>query len=151
MPALDKDLVFVHPRALVECDKIGPRTRIWAFAHVMAGAQIGSDCNLGDHVFVESGVTLGNNVTVKNGVSLWNGIAIEDNAFIGPNCVFTNDPNPRAFIKKSREKLLRTLVREGDDRRQRHSAVRNNCWSIRVRWRWSCGLASSSRFWVVRE
>ena len=30
--------VFVHERALVETDDIGPGTRIWAFAHVMAGS-----------------------------------------------------------------------------------------------------------------
>jgi len=102
---------FVHPRALVESDAIGPRTRIWAFAHVMEGAKIGADCNLGDHSFIESGVVLGNNVTVKNGVSLWSGLTVEDNVFLGPHCVFTNDRNPRAYIKKSVSELLPTVIR----------------------------------------
>jgi len=105
--------VFIHPQALVESREIGPRTRVWAFAHVLAGARIGSDCNLGDHVFVESGVTLGNNVTVKNGVSLWEGITVENDVFIGPNSVFTNDLNPRAFIKKRGKELLPTRLCEG--------------------------------------
>jgi len=104
---------YRHPQALVETEDIGPNTRIWAFAHVMSGAQIGANCNLGDHTFIESGVKLGNNVTVKNGVSLWTGITIEDDVFLGPNCVFTNDPNPRAYIKKSEIELLPTLVRPG--------------------------------------
>jgi UDP-2-acetamido-3-amino-2,3-dideoxy-glucuronate N-acetyltransferase len=113
MQLLDNNSAFVHTQALVESSEIGPRTRVWAFAHVMAGARIGSDCNLGDHVFVESGVRVGNNVTVKNGVSLWAGITVENNVFIGPNCVFTNDPSPRAFIKKPEEALLSTCIREG--------------------------------------
>jgi UDP-2-acetamido-3-amino-2,3-dideoxy-glucuronate N-acetyltransferase len=102
---------FVHPQALVESREIGPRTRIWAFAHVMKGARIGADCNIGDHAFVESDVVLGNNVTVKNGVAVWSGLRVEDNVFLGPNCVFTNDPNPRAYIKKGPETLVSTLIR----------------------------------------
>lgn len=86
---------FIHPTALVETDRIGPRTRIWAFAHVMAGAAIGADCNIGDHVFVEAGVTIGDDVTVKNGVSVWRHVHIADHVFVGPNAVFTNDRLPR--------------------------------------------------------
>ena len=104
---------FVHPNALVESAKIGPGTRIWAFAHVMKGAQIGRGCNICDHVFVESNARIGNNVTVKNGVAIWDGVVIEDNVFIGPNVVLTNDRNPRAEVKKSREEWLPTLIRAG--------------------------------------
>ena len=43
-------------------DAIGAGTRIWAFAHVLAGARIGVDCNIGDHAFVEGGATLGDRV-----------------------------------------------------------------------------------------
>jgi UDP-2-acetamido-3-amino-2,3-dideoxy-glucuronate N-acetyltransferase len=103
--------VFAHPLALVDTDDVGERTRIWAFAHVMRGAHVGSDCNLGEHTFIETGASLGNNVTVKNGVSVWAGVTVEDNCFLGPHCVFTNDRNPRAYIKKRPEALLSTLVR----------------------------------------
>ena len=58
----------IHPQALVETDQIGSGTCIWAFAHVMKGAKIGCNVNIGDHAFVESGVSIGNNVTVKNQV-----------------------------------------------------------------------------------
>lgn len=104
---------YAHPQALVESDQIGPRTRIWAFAHVMPGAHIGADCNLGDHVFVESGVVLGDNVTVKNGVAIWDGVKAENNVFIGPNVVFTNDRNPRATVKKTKDQFLATYLCEG--------------------------------------
>ena len=33
---------FIHSHALVESENIGTGTRIWAFAHVMPGAVIGS-------------------------------------------------------------------------------------------------------------
>ena len=86
---------FIHPSALVETDRIGEGTRIWAFAHVMAGATVGAHCNIGDHVFIESNVRLGNYVTVKNGVSIWEHVHIADSVFIGPQVVFTNDRFPR--------------------------------------------------------
>lgn len=100
-----------HPQALVESDQIGEGTRVWAFAHVMKDARIGRHCNIGEHCYIEQGVTLGDNVTVKNGVNVWAGVTIEDNVFLGPNCVLTNDPNPRAYIKKSGDSLVETVIR----------------------------------------
>jgi UDP-2-acetamido-3-amino-2,3-dideoxy-glucuronate N-acetyltransferase len=102
---------FVHPAAIVESSDIGPRTRVWAFAHVMSGAQVGSDCNICEQVFIEAGAVLGNNVTVKNGVAVWRGVVIEDNVFLGPNCVLTNDHNPRAYIKRPELQLDTTTIR----------------------------------------
>lgn len=102
---------FAHPQALVETEDIGLGTRIWAFAHVLPGARIGAECNICDHAFIETGVVLGNNVTIKNGVAIWQGVRVEDNVFLGPNCVLTNDPNPRAYIKKPGAALQTTLIR----------------------------------------
>ncbi len=85
---------FVHPKALVETRSIGSGTRVWAFAHVMKGAVIGLDCNVGDHAFVESDVRIGDRVTVKNGVSIWKGVTLENDVFVGPNAAFTNDRFP---------------------------------------------------------
>ena len=87
---------FIHGHALVESDSIGPGTRVWAFAHVMPGAVIGSDCNVCDHTYVEDDVVVGDRVTIKSGVYLWNGLRIEDDVFIGPQATFTNDPFPRS-------------------------------------------------------
>ncbi len=104
---------FAHPKALVESRAIGAGTRIWAFAHVMDGAIVGNHCNICDHAFIESHAVLGNNVTIKNGVSVWDGVVLEDDVFVGPNAVFTNDINPRAAIKKTREQFAATRVRQG--------------------------------------
>ena len=105
--------VFVHEKALCESDAIGPRTRVWAFAHVMKGAQVGADCNIGDHAFIEGGARLGNRVTVKNAVLVWDKVTIEDDVFLGPNMVFTNDMRPRSAFKKGVEAFLPTQVGKG--------------------------------------
>ena len=105
--------IYIHPKALVESDQIGAGTRIWAFAHVMKGAIIGNDCNICDHSFVESSVKIGNRVKIKNGVSVWEKVTIEDDVFLGPNCVLTNDINPRAAIAKGSVGFLPTLIKKG--------------------------------------
>lgn len=101
---------FVHARALVESEAIGSGTRIWAFAHVMPGAVIGSDCNVCDHTYVEGGVVVGDRVTIKSGVYLWDGLSIEDDVFIGPQATFTNDLFPRS---RQPFGLIRTTIRRG--------------------------------------
>ena len=76
---------YLHPAALVETGRIGGGTRVWAFAHILPGAEIGADCNICDHVFIENDVTIGDRVTIKCGVQIWDGVTIEDDVFIGPN------------------------------------------------------------------
>jgi len=102
---------FRHPHAIVETDRIGPGTRVWAFAHVLPGAVIGRDCNICDHVFIENDVVVGDRVTVKCGVQLWDGVTLEDDVFVGPNATFTNDPFPRSG--QYPERFARTTVRAG--------------------------------------
>jgi acetyltransferase-like isoleucine patch superfamily enzyme len=100
---------FVHPQAIVETADIGSGTRIWAFSHVMKNVRLGANCNVGEHCYLESGVVVGNDVVIKNGVALWEGVTIEDRAFLGPNCVFTNDLYPRSKVVNNR---VHTVVRE---------------------------------------
>ena len=111
---------FIHPNALVETQQIGEGTRIWAFAHVLKGVQIGANCNIGDHCFIESGVRIGDNVTIKNDNKLWEGVTIEDGVFIGPGVFFTNDMYPRSprlpavqARYSTKQWLLPTCVKEG--------------------------------------
>ena len=102
---------FKHPQALVESEKIGKGTRVWAFAHILPDAVIGEDCNICDHTFIENNVVVGNRVTVKCGVQLWDGLTLEDDVFIGPNVTFTNDPFPRS--RKRPKEFSKTLVQKG--------------------------------------
>lgn len=102
-----------HPSAYVdEPAEIGDGTRIWHFSHIMSGARIGRDCNLGQNCFVASGVVLGDRVKVQNNVSLYAGTVVEDEVFLGPSCVLTNVTNPRAQVDR-RSLYEPTLLRRG--------------------------------------
>jgi UDP-2-acetamido-3-amino-2,3-dideoxy-glucuronate N-acetyltransferase len=96
MPDSQQKPPFIHSHALVESDNIGPGTRIWAFAHVMPGAVIGSGCNICDHTYIDEDVVIGDRVTIKAGVYVIDGMRVEDDVFIGPLASFTNDRFPRS-------------------------------------------------------
>ena len=92
---------FSHPTAIIDpAAKIGEGPKIWHFSHVMAGAEIGKNCNLGQNVVVSPGVKLGSNVKVQNNISIYGGTVIEDDVFLGPACALTNVTNPRSEIKR---------------------------------------------------
>lgn len=105
------DEVFVHEHGLCETDAVGPGTRIWAFAHVLMGANVGASCNICDGVFIEGGAVVGDRVTIKPGVQVWDGVELEDDVFVGPNATFTNDPFPRS--RQWLESHPKTMVRSG--------------------------------------
>jgi acetyltransferase-like isoleucine patch superfamily enzyme/dTDP-4-dehydrorhamnose 3,5-epimerase-like enzyme len=71
---------------------------VWAFAHVLPGARIGTECNICDNVFVENDVVIGDRVTIKCGVQVWDGVTLANDVFVGPNVTFTNDRMPRSKI-----------------------------------------------------
>ena len=100
-----------HPDARVESARVGPGTRVWAFAHILPGAVVGRDCNVCDGVFIENDVLVGDRVTIKCGVQLWDGLRIEDDVFIGPNATFSNDPFPRSRQKPPQ--FAQTVVKQG--------------------------------------
>jgi acetyltransferase-like isoleucine patch superfamily enzyme len=94
---LSNSSAFIHPSADVQAPAIGSGTRIWQFCVVLAGAEIGEDCNICSHVFIENDVKIGDRVTVKCSVQLWDGLRIGDDVHIGPNATFTNDRLPRSL------------------------------------------------------
>ncbi len=59
------------------------------------------------------GARIGDRVTVKNAVLVWDGVTVEDDVFLGPGMVFTNDLNPRAAIGKTSADFVPTTVRRG--------------------------------------
>jgi UDP-2-acetamido-3-amino-2,3-dideoxy-glucuronate N-acetyltransferase len=105
--------IVIHSSAIVDHGAaLGDGTRVWHFAHVCAGARIGSDCSLGQNVYVGNDVVLGNQVKVQNNVSIYDAVTLEDEVFCGPSMVFTNVYNPRAAVTRKHE-YRRTLVRRG--------------------------------------
>ena len=104
---------FAHPAALVESNDLGEGTRVWAYAHVLAGAKIGANCNIGDHAFVEGRAVVGDNVTIKNNVCVWDGVTLANDTFIGPNVAFTNDRyarSPRMESVRARYKEIERWI-----------------------------------------
>jgi UDP-2-acetamido-3-amino-2,3-dideoxy-glucuronate N-acetyltransferase len=104
--------IFIHPTASVDKRaEIGVGTRIWINVQVREGARIGADCILSKDVYVDANVTIGDRCKVQNGVSVYQGVTVEDDVFIGPNAVFTNDFVPRAF--NSEWQITPTQVKRG--------------------------------------
>ena len=108
---MNKEHFFAHDKAIVESQNIGSGTKIWAFTHVLPGAFIGDNCNIGEGCFIENDVIIGDNVVVKNSISIWDGVLIEESAFIGPGVVFTNDSLPRS--KVFHDAPMRILIKKG--------------------------------------
>ena len=85
---------LVHAQAHVDDNvTIGARSRIWQFASVIRGAQIGAGCNVASCAIID-GARLGDRCAVGHGVSIPPGIWIGDEVFIGPGVVFCNDVWP---------------------------------------------------------
>jgi len=103
---------FVYDKALVhEGVIIGAGTRVWVFTHLLSAAQIGTDRNICEQVFIESDDVVGDRITVKSDVQLWDGLRIEDDVSIGPNVTFTNDLFPRS--KHYPKAFLQTRITSG--------------------------------------
>ena len=104
---------YVHPTATIDkpCE-IGQGTKIWHYSHVMSGAIIGENCQIGQNVLVSSSAEVGNGVKIQNNVSVYDGVKLEDGVFCGPSMVFTNVINPRSHVPR-RDEFKKTLVKRG--------------------------------------
>jgi acetyltransferase-like isoleucine patch superfamily enzyme len=77
----------------------------------MQNAEIGNNCSLGKGVFIDATVIIGNRVKIQNGVSVFRGVTVEDDCFLGPHMVFTNDLTPRSFNHDF--KITKTQLKRG--------------------------------------
>ncbi|HET6815616.1 MAG TPA: acyltransferase [Mycobacteriales bacterium] len=108
---MSADGYFAHPTAEIdEGAGIGSGAQLWHWAHVRAGASIGAETRLGGNVYVDANVHIGDRVKIQNNVSVYQGVTIEDDVFVGPAVVFTNDRAPRAF---GQWEIVPTVVRRG--------------------------------------
>jgi UDP-2-acetamido-3-amino-2,3-dideoxy-glucuronate N-acetyltransferase len=108
---MDQD-VFVHATAEVEPGAtLGAGTRVWHQAHVRTRAEVGAGCVLGKNVFVDAGVRIGRGSKIQNNVSVYAGVTLDEDVFVGPSAVFTNDLRPRAAA--THWQVVPTLVRRG--------------------------------------
>lgn len=104
-------MIFIHDTAIVEDGaRVGSGVRVWHFAHVRAGATIGNDTQVGKSCYIDSGAVIGARCKIQNFVSVYAGVTLEDEVFVGPGVVFTNDLHPRAV---GSWRLETTMIRRG--------------------------------------
>ena len=102
----------IHQTASIEKKvSIGKNTKVWRHVQIRSGAVIGENCSIGKDVFIDKDVVIGNNVKIQNGVNIFTGVIIDDDVFLGPETVFTNDLQPRAFLDDW--KVTETILRKG--------------------------------------
>lgn len=105
---------FKHDTSIIETINIGDNCKIWAFSHICAGAVVGKNCTIGEGVHIGPNVIIGDNCKIQNSALLYEGVIIEDDVFIGPNVVTTNDIMPKTsgnFKKEGRFK--ETIFKKG--------------------------------------
>jgi UDP-2-acetamido-3-amino-2,3-dideoxy-glucuronate N-acetyltransferase len=111
---------FIHPTAIIDENiQIGENTKIWAYSHVSKGARIGKNCIIGEGVHIGDDVIIGDDCKIQNHSLIYKGVTLEDEVFLGPNTVTTNDLYPRAKGDWS-DRFRKTLFQKG-------SSVGANC------------------------
>jgi UDP-2-acetamido-3-amino-2,3-dideoxy-glucuronate N-acetyltransferase len=103
------DDAIVHQTADVdERARLGPGTTVWHLAQIRENARLGRACIVGRGAYIGPGVIIGNNVKLQNYALVYEPARLEDDVFIGPAAVLTNDPRPRSVD------LTGKLKRTGD-------------------------------------
>jgi acetyltransferase-like isoleucine patch superfamily enzyme len=110
----------IQPTADVDDSAVlGAGTTVWHLAQVRENARLGRDCIVGRGAYVGPGVVIGDNVKLQNYALVYEPSRLEDNVFIGPAAVLTNDLYPRSVDVSGRLKrpadwdALGVVVREG--------------------------------------
>jgi len=103
---------FVHPSAEIEPGaQVGAGTKVWHLVQIRSTARVGADCVSGRNVYIDADVSVGSRTKIQNNVSVYKGVTLEDEVFVGPCAVLTNDRNPRA--QNPGWEITPTLVRRG--------------------------------------
>src|SRR5258708_406075 len=76
--------------------QLGPGTSVWHLAQVRENAQLGRECIIGRGAYVGPGIIIGDRVKLQNHALVYEPARLEDEVFIGPAVVLTNDVYPRS-------------------------------------------------------
>ena len=91
------DAPAIHATADVsDSAELGPGTTVWHLAQIREGARLGSECIVGRGAYVGPGVVIGDQVKLQNYALVYEPARLEDQVFIGPAVILTNDVFPRA-------------------------------------------------------
>jgi UDP-2-acetamido-3-amino-2,3-dideoxy-glucuronate N-acetyltransferase len=75
---------------------LGRGTTVWHLAQIREKARLGSECIIGRGAYVGPGVLIGDRVKLQNYALVYEPAKLEDDVFIGPAAVLTNDRHPRS-------------------------------------------------------
>lgn len=70
--------------------------KVWQFASVLSGTTIGAGSVVGANTWIGRNCRIGRNVRIQTGCELPHNTVVEDDVFIGPGVLMTDDPRPRA-------------------------------------------------------
>ena len=91
------DAPAIHATADVsERAELGPGTTVWHLAQIREDARLGSECIVGRGAYIGPGVVIGDQVKLQNYALVYEPARLEDQVFIGPAVILTNDVFPRA-------------------------------------------------------
>jgi len=94
---------------------IGERFQTGQGASIREDNVFGDDVSVGTHAVLEFGNRIGNRVRIHSGCFL-EMVTIEDDVFVGPHVVFTDDPHPMGcahYTECKRGATVRRLARIG--------------------------------------
>jgi acetyltransferase-like isoleucine patch superfamily enzyme len=74
--------------------KLGKDVKIWHFTYVGDNTEIGEETKIGSLAHIDYGVKIGKRCKVEGSAYIPPLTVIEDDVFIGPGVIFTNDPYP---------------------------------------------------------
>jgi acetyltransferase-like isoleucine patch superfamily enzyme len=74
--------------------KMGKDVKIWNFTYVGNNTEIGEGTKIGSLVHLDYGVKIGRYCKIEGMAYIPPLTVIEDNVFVGPGVIFTNDPYP---------------------------------------------------------
>lgn len=94
--------------SIKDCE-IGEGTIVRDFVNLY-GCRIGKDCKVAAFVEIQRGVSIGDRCKIEAFAFIPSGIMIEDEVFVGPHVVFTNDRHPSAT---GEWKVIPTIVKRG--------------------------------------
>jgi UDP-2-acetamido-3-amino-2,3-dideoxy-glucuronate N-acetyltransferase len=110
----------VQPTAdVADSAVLGTGTTVWHLAQIREHARLGRDCIVGRGAYVGPGVIIGDNVKLQNYALVYEPARLENDVFIGPAVVLTNDLYPRSVDVAGKLKrpddweALGVVVREG--------------------------------------
>jgi UDP-2-acetamido-3-amino-2,3-dideoxy-glucuronate N-acetyltransferase len=89
----------VHVELTADVDSratLGLGTAVWHLAQIREHAVVGAGCIVGRGAYVGPAVIIGNNVKLQNYSLIYEPARLEDDVFIGPAAVLTNDLYPRS-------------------------------------------------------